>query len=169
MPTSRLPRDGLSGEKDSNAGQTCIAPDYLLVDRVIQEAFVEQFCKELERLYGESTRESDMARIINPNHFQRLVHLLEGTRVLAGGTVRAKDLYISLTLVDPMDWEHPIMQEEIFGPILPMLTYDELDDAVNTTNKHPKPLAFYLFTKNRRLARQTVDASPRVESASTIH
>jgi aldehyde dehydrogenase (NAD+) len=133
-----------------NAGQTCIAPDYVLIHRKIKEAFVEGMIRTIHTFYGEDPIESpDYARIINERHFNRLLHLTERGRILAGGTTRRKDLYVAPTLMDQVSSDDPVMQEEIFGPILPIIEYDDIDEAIAFVNQRPRPLALYCFSENK--------------------
>jgi aldehyde dehydrogenase (NAD+) len=133
-----------------NAGQTCVAPDYLLVQESILPAFLEQLAATLTEFYGPDPAQSpDYARIINPKHFERLRHLMAGARIYAGGQTDAAQLYIAPTLLTEVNWQHPVMQEEIFGPLLPVLPYRHLADAIAQVNAQPKPLALYLFSKNK--------------------
>jgi aldehyde dehydrogenase (NAD+) len=135
-----------------NAGQTCIAPDYVLVHRKIKEAFVEEMIRTIHTFYGEDPMESpDYARIINERHFNRLLRLTEKGRILSGGNSRRKDLYVAPTLIDQVSPDDPVMQEEIFGPILPLIEYDDIDEAIAFVNQRPKPLALYCFSENKQI------------------
>ncbi|MGK5093277.1 aldehyde dehydrogenase [Deltaproteobacteria bacterium TL4] len=135
-----------------NAGQTCIAPDYVLIHRKIKDKFINALRKELLTFYGENAFESqDFARIINKAHVLRLSRLLEKANVLIGGTVDVPAKYIEPTVIDQIDWEHPVMQEEIFGPILPILEYDHIEQVIDRINDQPKPLCIYLFSRNKSL------------------
>ncbi|HMA86206.1 MAG TPA: aldehyde dehydrogenase [Desulfosalsimonadaceae bacterium] len=130
-----------------NAGQTCIAPDYLLVHRSVAEELVGHIRTYLERFYGADPKNSpDYPKIINRAHFDRLTALLDGATAVTGGETDAEALYIAPTLLSDIDWSHPAMQDEIFGPILPVLPYDNLDEAIKTVNQQTKPLALYLFS-----------------------
>lgn len=133
-----------------NAGQTCIAPDYLLVHRNIKEELVSAMKHCLTEFYGEKPVESpDYARIVSEKHFNRLSQFLEKGKIIVGGETDAKTRYIAPTLLEEVTWDDPIMQEEIFGPILPILEYDDLDSAIAQVNSFPKPLALYLFSKDK--------------------
>lgn len=133
-----------------NAGQTCVAPDYLYVHESIKDAFLEGIKKSLQKFYGGDPKKSkDYARIINERHFERLFRLMKNGKTIMGGEHDIKDLYIAPTIIDEISWEDPIMQEEIFGPILPILTYTDLNQVIETINNHPKPLAFYFFSSNK--------------------
>lgn len=135
--------------KFMNAGQTCIAPDYLLVQESIKEDLIELIIQYIEQFYGQDPQQSpDFARIINDAHFNRLSRYLKDGLVRTGGVTDAPTRYIAPTLLDKVTWQHPVMQEEIFGPILPVLTFGQLDDAIATVKRHEKPLALYLFTSD---------------------
>lgn len=135
-----------------NAGQTCIAPDYVLIQRTIKEAFVEEMIRTIHTFYGEEPMESpDYARIINERHFNRLLRLMEKGRILSGGNNRRKDLYIAPTIIDQISPDDPVMQEEIFGPILPLIEYDDIGEAIAFVNQRPKPLALYCFSENKQI------------------
>jgi len=141
-----------------NAGQTCVAPDYLLVHEDIKEALVAKLVSCIAQFYRTDPAQSpDYPRIVNTRHFDRLQALLSGARVLAGGEVVREDLYLAPTLLDQVDWEHPVMQEEIFGPILPILSFATLNEALQAVERHPKPLALYLFSDNRSVQRQVME------------
>lgn len=130
-----------------NAGQTCVAPDYLLLPAGRFDAFRGALIEGAARWPATGTR------IINRMHFERLVSLLQGADILCGGTSCPETLTIQPTLVAVRDPAHPLMQEEIFGPILPVLSYDTIEEALQTIALHPTPLAAYLFTADRALMR----------------
>ncbi len=134
-----------------NAGQTCVAPDYLLVERSVKPALLEALQRTLDRFYGDDPAASpDYARIVSEAHGQRLADLLERDRakVIRGGEVRLAERYIAPTLLDGASWEDATMAEEIFGPLLPILTYDDLEGAIAQIVARPKPLALYLFSRD---------------------
>lgn len=132
-----------------NAGQTCVAPDYLLVQDNVKDLLVRAMKKEIERQYGKKPLENQAyPKIINGKHFDRLCNLMQGTEILCGGQVSATALKIAPTLLDRVHGESPVMQEEIFGPLLPVLTFNRIDEAVSFVNRREKPLALYLFTKD---------------------
>jgi|JI6StandDraft_1071083.scaffolds.fasta_scaffold98755_1 aldehyde dehydrogenase (NAD+) len=136
--------------KFTNAGQTCVAPDYILVDKKAKQKFVELFIKTTKEFFGENPQQSpDYGRIINERHFLRLARLLEKGNVLLGGQTDIKDLYIAPTLIDGMSVDDAVMQEEIFGPILPIIEYDKLEDAIKFVNARNKPLALYIFSDDK--------------------
>lgn len=138
--------------KFMNAGQICVAPDYLLVDRKIKEPLIEEMKKVILKFYGrEPHLDENHPKIINENHYQRLVDLLINQEIIWGGKQNSLALKIEPTLVDNMGWENPLMQEEIFGPILPILEFEDMEQVVSMVNQHPKPLALYLFTKSKKV------------------
>ncbi|WP_346289297.1 aldehyde dehydrogenase [Sphaerothrix gracilis] len=128
-----------------NAGQTCIAPDYLLVDQQIEPELTAAIKSTLQEFYGSEPQESpDLGRIISDKHFQRLSGLIQG-HLVVGGQTEAETRYIAPTVINQVTPAHPAMQEEIFGPILPVMTYETLDEAIAFVNARPKPLACYFF------------------------
>ncbi|MBE9079444.1 aldehyde dehydrogenase family protein [Romeria aff. gracilis LEGE 07310] len=133
--------------KGINAGQSCIAPDYLLVQQAVKAPLLQAMQQAIVDFFGEDRAQSpDYGRIISDRHFQRLCQLMEGD-IVAGGQADAAERYIDLTLIDASP-EAAVMQEEIFGPILPVLSYEQLTDAIAFVNTRPKPLALYCFTTN---------------------
>ncbi len=132
-----------------NAGQTCVAPDYLLVEEGVKDALVKGIEESIREFFGPDPLQSpEYPAIVNRRHFLRLMGLLEGQPVIQGGNAR-EERWIAPTLVDCPDPASPVMQEEIFGPILPILTFRELEEAVAFVNAREKPLALYLFTRDR--------------------
>lgn len=149
-----------------NYGQTCVAPDYVLLPHQLKDKFIEACNEVLAEFYGKSEgsrkNSPDLARIINLKHFKRIKGLLDdaikkGARVKIGGDSSEKDLYIAPTLVTDVDPESSLMQQEIFGPVLPVLGYNTLDDAIEFVNNRAKPLALYIFTNSERVADRIVD------------
>ena len=138
-----------------NGGQTCVAPDYLLVEKGVKEKLVEEIQKRIKKVHGDDPQKSEaFVRIINPRHFKRLTALLDEKKIITGGQTDEKDLYIAPTIMDNVTWNDAVMQEEIFGPILPILEYENIDDAIVQIKEHPKPLALYLFTSNRNIEKK---------------
>lgn len=132
-----------------NVGQTCVAPDYLLVNKNIKDELIKYMILYLKENFGENPQDNDnYGRIINERHFDRLVGLLDSGKVIYGGNYDKDDLYISPTLIDDVTWDESIMKEEIFGPLFPILEYDNLNQAIEIVNSHPKPLALYFFSNN---------------------
>ena len=133
-----------------NAGQTCVAPDYVLVHKAKKEALIEALKGEIARFYGEDPSQSpDYPRIIHERHCRRLAELLAGTKILLGGENDGKR-YFAPTLVEPGSMEAPIMKEEIFGPILPIIAVEDMEEAVEIVTSRPKPLALYFFSRWKR-------------------
>ncbi|MBD2361365.1 aldehyde dehydrogenase [Anabaena minutissima FACHB-250] len=137
--------------KFSNAGQTCTAPDYLLVNRQIKKELLDQIKNQIQNFYGDQPANShSYARIINNRHFYRLSELLKAGEIIVGGDTDLENLYIAPTVIDQVSWQDKVMQEEIFGPILPVLEYTHLSEAIDLVNQQPKPLALYFFSKNKQ-------------------
>ena len=133
-----------------NAGQTCVAPDYLLVHRDAEEKMIREIGKCIVEFYGERPSESpDYGRIINGSHFDRLSRLLKDGKVILGGETDREGLYISPTVVENVPEEANLMNEEIFGPILPIVEFDSLSEAIDLINNKPKPLALYIFSRDK--------------------
>ncbi len=130
-----------------NAGQTCVAPDYLLVDRAVEQPLLDALGEAIHRFYGEQPRQSpDYARIVSERHFDRLVGLLEGSgQVVFGGEHDRSERYLAPTVLREVPEDAPVMQEEIFGPILPVLTFSDLSEAIDRVRRGDKPLALYVF------------------------
>lgn len=132
--------------KTLNAGQTCIAPDYLLIHCPLQEPFTEAFARALHRLHGDDAQQSPhYVRLVNDRAFERVTSYLAQGKILVGGRTDAADRYIEPTLLAEVDPASPVMQEEIFGPVLPMLPFDDIGEAVALVNDREKPLALYYF------------------------
>ena len=139
-----------------NAGQTCVAPDYLYVEESIREPFLDILEETLRKFYGEDPASSThYGRIINGRHFDRLAGMIP-KKVRCGGLHDRKNLYIAPTLVDRVSWKSPLMREEIFGPILPVLSFTDIGKVIEEIRKRPSPLALYLFTKDRRQERRVL-------------
>lgn len=135
--------------KFMNAGQTCVAPDYLLLCRSVKEKFINLLREQVKYNFGNEPEKSpDYVRIINRNHYERLCALLEEGSLVCGGEKNADELYIAPTILDKITMESKIMEREIFGPILPVITVESFDEALEIIRKRPKPLAAYYFSKN---------------------
>jgi aldehyde dehydrogenase (NAD+) len=138
-----------------NAGQTCICPDYLLVDKSVKDQLLELISKEISLFYGDSPEKSnDFARIINQDSVRRLSAYLKNGKVVAGGTIDIENCYVSPTVIKDVRPDDPIMQEEIFGPILPVIDFEEFEEVYGIIEKNPKPLATYIFSRNRKRIRE---------------
>ena len=137
-----------------NAGQSCVAPDYLLANKQIKSQLLAAISEVIKEFYGEDPAKSpDYGRIINEYHFQRLSALLSLGKIIIGGKVIPEEKYISPTVIDTISPNFPIMEDEIFGPILPILDYNEIEEAITFINERPKPLAIYLFSHNKKSQR----------------
>lgn len=130
-----------------NAGQTCVAPDYILVDKKVATKFIELLKNQVQK-NDYQPNSSHFTRIINEKHFNRLQNLIDETKIIFGGKTDLGKLYIQPTLLYPINWNDKIMQEEIFGPIIPILVYDNFDEALSQIRNHEKPLSAYLFSNN---------------------
>ena len=138
-----------------NAGQTCIAPDYLIVHADKKDTLIEALKQEIIKAYGENPETSkDYPRIINERNLKRLVLLLDGTEVVFGGSFDKNDNYLAPTIIDEPDLGSEVMKDEIFGPILPVLTYETEDDIERIISNYAKPLAFYVFSKDRKFSKR---------------
>lgn len=133
-----------------NAGQTCVAPDYIWVHKDVKDKLIEALKNQIQVFYGSDIKNNpDFGRIINQRHFERLQGLMKDGRIVFGGETDGNQCFISPTLMDEITWDHKIMQEEVFGPILPIMTFDNLEDVVKELAKREKPLALYLYTTDK--------------------
>lgn len=141
-----------------NCGQTCVAPDFLYVQKEFKDELLLQLKKEIIGFYGEDPSQSeDLPRIINDRHFDRVKRLIDPEKVFYGGEFDKENLYIAPTLLTDITWDDPVMQEEIFGPILPVMIYDHIDEVIEQLLKRNKPLSFYIFSNNRKLQNKLID------------
>lgn len=133
-----------------NCGQTCVAPDYILCHKSVKDAFVKEVCAQIRKQYGANPLENpDYGKIINEKHFERLCGLIQEEKTVIGGAVNAKTHQIAPTVMDNVTWDDAVMQEEIFGPIMPILTFESYDEIYNHLANSPKPLALYLFSEDK--------------------
>lgn len=133
-----------------NSGQTCVAPDYLLIHKDIKEEFINLMKLKIKILYGDNPQKcEDYPRIINEKQFDRLVGLLNDGNIITGGQYDKEDRYIAPTIIDGITLESPIMQDEIFGPLFPVIEFSSLDEVIQIVNNKPKPLALYFFSNDR--------------------
>lgn len=140
-----------------NAGQTCIAPDYILIQKSMKINFITFLIEEIVQAYGKKPEKSpDYARIINTKNWLRLMSMIEPEKVIFGGESNANEFYIAPTLVEEPGLESPVMQEEIFGPILPVLIYESESDIDKVISKYEKPLAFYIFSENDSFTKKMI-------------
>ena len=140
-----------------NAGQTCVEPDYLLIHRSVNKAFVSEYQDALEQFFPNGDMR-DMVNIISEKHYNRVKGLIQGEKIALGGTFDDERRFIAPTLLDDVSPDAPIMQQEIFGPVLPMISFDTLSEVIAFVNSRPKPLAFYLFTADRAAERRILES-----------
>ena len=141
-----------------NCGQTCVAPDYILCHSKVKDDLLAEIGKQIRLQFGENPIENPAyGKIINEKHFERLLGLIDKEKIAYGGGMSALKRKIEPTVVKDVTWEDPVMQEEIFGPILPVLTFNSFDEIYSILQDKEKPLAFYLFTENKRRAKEAVE------------
>lgn len=137
-----------------NAGQTCIAPDYLFVHKTVKAELIEKLIKTIVQFYGsDASKSKDFGRIVTTRQLDRLASIInnDNDTIVYGGKIDREDLYIEPTLINNATWSSASMKDEIFGPILPIMEYENINEVVKTINAHPKPLALYLFTENKTI------------------
>lgn len=138
-----------------NCGQTCVAPDYIYCDRKIKDQLLAEIKRQIKRQFrSEPLTNKNYGKIINEKHFDRITKLIDSSKVVFGGKCDHTTLKIEPTVMDHVTFDDAVMQEEIFGPILPILTYDSLDQAIHKINSMPHPLALYVFTSDKTAARK---------------
>ena len=144
-----------------NCGQTCVAPDYILCDKSIKDEFVAEVIRQIKKQYGDKPLDNkDYGKIISEKHFARLLSLIDKDKVVAGGEVNAETCQIAPTVMDNVTEDDAVMGQEIFGPLMPVLTYDDFDDVLDRLKDKPKPLALYIFSGNKRnIKRVTTELS----------
>ena len=136
--------------KTINAGQTCIAPDYLFAHKSVKDKLVKKIAENIKEMYGDDIRQSRFyPRIVNEKAMERLIYLMEQGKIVAGGEFNKEEKFIAPTIIDEITPESRIMEEEIFGPLLPVMTFDHIDETTDYINNHEKPLAFYYFGKDK--------------------
>lgn len=138
-----------------NCGQTCVAPDYIYCDRTVKDALIQELKQEIVKQFGSAPLDNtDYGKIINEKHFRRIVGLMDQKKTVHGGGINEHSLQIEPTILDRVTWNDPVMSEEIFGPVLPVITYDSIDHAIARINAMPHPLALYIFTSDKTLAKK---------------
>jgi len=152
----RLAAKRIAFGKVTNAGQTCVAPDYLLIHSKVKDKFIIEYKRALQKFFPDNDM-SRMVTIISEKHYERLKNLLTDGRIILGGQFDDERLFIEPTLIDGVGLSAPIMKEEIFGPILPIITYDNLDECIEVIRSLPKPLALYIFSENRKNIRKVLN------------
>ena len=141
-----------------NCGQTCVAPDYIYCDESIREPLIEALEKEIVNQYGEKPLENpDYGRMINKKHFDRVCALIDAEKVRVGGDYNEETLQIAPTVMSDVSFVDAVMEQEIFGPVLPILTYSSIESAVRKLNMLPHPLALYIFTERANLAHKVMN------------
>lgn len=134
-----------------NCGQTCVAPDYILCEESIKDKLVTELKKEITKQFGNNPLENKTyGKIINEKHFNRIKNLINFDKIIVGGKTNSDSLKIEPTVLDNVTWDDEVMKEEIFGPILPILTFKMISEVVETVENHPHPLALYVFSKNKK-------------------
>lgn len=143
-----------------NAGQTCVAPDYLLVHEDVKPELMAALQQVIKESYGDNPAQSpDFSRLVSDRQFDRVSGLIESETVLVGGQTDRTDKFIAPTLLDSVSWDAPVMQEEIFGPVLPVLSYQEIGEAIAQINARPKPLALYIFSNSKSLQEKVLSST----------
>ncbi|MEH7456976.1 aldehyde dehydrogenase [Bacillus sp. JJ1127] len=138
-----------------NAGQTCVAPDYIYVHSSIKEQLIEALRNEIAHQYGENPLQNEnYVRIVSKRHFERLCSFLQDGSVEFGGNYNEETLHIEPTILTNITWQHSIMEDEIFGPILPIMEYEKIEDVIAVIQQNPKPLALYVFSDNKEIQKQ---------------
>lgn len=147
--------------KGTNAGQTCVAPDYVLVHEDVKETFYNQYRKTVEAFYSESVIENnEFGKMINRGNYERVKAYMKDGKIVYGGHVDDENLKIGLTLVEVTDMDTAIMKEEIFGPVLPVVTYTRYEDILKVVRQNPDPLALYLFSEDRTFIEKVIHDIP---------
>lgn len=142
-----------------NAGQTCVAPDYVYVHKDIKDKLIENIVKYIEYFYGKNIKDNDeYPRIINKKQFNRLISLIDENKLIYGGDSDLESLYISPTIMDNITWDDPVMEDEIFGPILPLLEYESIVQVIEEIKKRPRPLALYVFSTNPKVVTKVINS-----------
>lgn len=144
--------------KFMNVGQTCVAPDYILVHRAVKKQLIDKLIEKTKDFYGENPKDSaDYGRIINDRQMKRLIDLIDKDKVILGGDFDVEEKYIAPTILDNVTFQDKVMEDEIFGPILPIIEYEDINEAIKKINSRPKPLALYLFTENNIIEKKVIE------------
>jgi len=140
-----------------NCGQTCVAPDYILCARSVKNQLIEEIKNQIEEQYGAyPLGNTDYGKIVNQHHFERICGLIDPEKVVCGGKSDSRTHQIEPTVMDNVTWNDAVMQEEIFGPVLPILTYDDFEEIFPIVDSHEKPLALYIFSENKKRINQVI-------------
>lgn len=144
-----------------NCGQTCVAPDYILCHKSAKDSFVAYVKEEIERQYGaDPLSDPDYGKMISKKHFERVFNLIDPQKAVHGGSTNPDTLQIAPTVLDNVTRRDPVMQEEIFGPLMPILTFETIDEVIQSVNSYDKPLALYIFTKDKKTAERISTLCP---------
>ncbi len=141
-----------------NCGQTCVAPDYIICHSSIKDKLVEEICRQIKLQFGEDAlNNADYGRIVNQKHYNRICRLIDESKVIFGGEKSPEKLKIAPTVMDNVSWDDAVMQEEIFGPVLPVLTFDTYEELYSIFASKPKPLGFYIFSEDKKRVNETIE------------
>lgn len=141
-----------------NCGQTCVVPDYVICQNSIKDELVKEICNQIRIQYGENALENpEYGKIINTKHFNRIYNLIDNSKVVFGGDTSEESLKIAPTVMDNVTWNDRVMQEEIFGPVLPILTFDSYEELYSLFAEKPEPLALYIFSENKKAIKETIE------------
>ena len=141
-----------------NCGQTCVVPDYVICHESVKDKFIEEVIKQIKKQYGENALENpEYGKIVNEKHFNRIYSLIDESKVIFGGQKDISALKIAPTVMDNVTWNDAIMQEEIFGPVMPILTFDSYEDLYSLFADMPKPLGFYIFSEDKKRVKETME------------
>ncbi|MCX6303114.1 MAG: aldehyde dehydrogenase family protein [Bacteroidia bacterium] len=145
----------IASGKFINAGQTCVAPDYLLIDAKVKDRFLELIVNEIKLFYGKDPAYSeDYCYMINSGKTTRMESFMKNGKIISGGNTNTEKCYVAPTIITDVKPDDPVMQEEIFGPILPVITFTEFSEIYSIINRHPKSLSAYIFTRSKKLANE---------------
>lgn len=145
--------------KFTNAGQTCVAPDYVYVHEHIYKSFLKEVKKQINALYGRNPlKNKNYVRIVNDNHFNRLINLIDTNKVTYGGKYDREALTITPTILENVSWDDEVMQDEIFGPILPIMSFNKLEDIIPVIREQEKPLALYYFGSSKQKENRVMES-----------
>ncbi len=141
-----------------NCGQTCVAPDYIVCHSSVKDEFVAEMCKQIKIQYGENPLENaEYGKIVNEKHYFRICNLIDEAKVICGGEKSSDNLKIAPTVMDNVNWDDKVMQEEIFGPVLPILTFDSYEELYTLFASKPKPLALYIFSEDNKRINEAIE------------
>ena len=141
-----------------NCGQTCVAPDHILCHSSVKDKLAAEICRQIRLQYGESAlSNADYGKIVNKKHFDRICSLIDDKKVIYGGKTNAETLQIEPTVMDNVSWDDAVMQQEIFGPVLPILNFKSYDELYRRLNNRPKPLALYIFSRDKNCIREVTE------------